>query len=321
VIDLDKSQIQQRFHLDLAAAAIRNAYIASAQNQVQAPPVTYLGFQDANGDCHVKTGHIAGTDAFIIKVATGFYDNPAKGLPSSNGLNLLFSALNGAPLATLRDEGWLTDMRTGLGGAIATCALSVDGFDKVLIVGTGLQCRHQARCLQALTPDRQLSFTIWGRAGAKAIEASEDLVSDGLVAKPATDLHAACRDAQVIITTTPAQSPLLERSWITPGTHITAVGADSPGKQELDTELTANADLLICDLEEQSLDHGEFRAAFSAGLISESNVSALGHVLSGENPGRLNSTQITIADLTGLAVQDAAISLVVLNAKPTGSQN
>jgi len=316
MIDLDKPQIQQRFDMDAAADAIRNAYIASATGQVQAPPVTYLGFDRNNGDCHVKTSHIAGTDAFVIKIATGFYDNPAKGLPSSNGLNILFSATNGAPLAILRDEGWLTDMRTGLGGAIASCALGADGFERVLIVGTGLQCRHQARCLQALVPDRKLSFTIWGRNAAKAATAAKELAADGMNVQVAPDLQAACQGAQIIVTTTPAQSPLIQRDWIAPGTHITAIGADSPGKQELATELTANADLLICDDAAQSLDHGEFRAARSADLIGAGGVTALGLILSGDHPGRTDNAQITIADLTGLAVQDAAISLAVLDGGP-----
>lgn len=313
VIDLDKSQIQQYFDFSTAAEAIKNAYIASAEGRVQAPPVTYLGFEEANGDCHVKTGHVAGSEGIVIKVATGFYDNPAKGLPSSNGLNLIFSAQTGAPLALLRDEGWLTDMRTGLGGALANRALAVDGFLRVLIVGAGLQCRFQARCLQALIPDRKLAFTIWARDAAKAQMASEDLCEKGLLAIHVTDLEPAALNAQVIITTTPSKIPLIQRGWVAPGTHITAVGADSPGKQELSTDLTAAADLLVCDLPTQSLHHGEFATAEAAGRIA-SDIVPLGAVLSGAHPGRRVDAQITIADLTGLAIQDAAISLAVLSA-------
>jgi len=298
VIDLNKSQIQARFNLTAAAQAIENAYVASAEGRVQAPPVTYLGFDAANGDCHVKTGHVLGTEGFVIKIATGFYDNPAKGLPSSNGLNLMFSATTGAPLAILRDEGWLTDMRTGLGGALASRALGIDGFE---------------RCLQALLPERKLTFTIWGRDAAKAEAAAGELGAEGLNATVAPDLETACRAAQVIITTTPAKTPLIARNWIAPGTHITAVGADSPGKQELATDLVTSADLLVCDLATQSLHHGEFATAEAEAGIAE-DVVALGSVLSGAHPGRADEAQITIADLTGLAVQDAAISLAVLHA-------
>ncbi|KKL45722.1 hypothetical protein LCGC14_2352780 [marine sediment metagenome] len=298
MIDLNKSQIQARFNLTAAAQAIENAYVASAEGRVQAPPVTYLGFDAANGDCHVKTGHVLGTEGFVIKIATGFYDNPAKGLPSSNGLNLMFSATTGAPLAILRDEGWLTDMRTGLGGALASRALGIDGFE---------------RCLQALLPERKLTFTIWGRDAAKAEAAAGELGAEGLNATVAPDLETACRAAQVIITTTPAKTPLIARNWIAPGTHITAVGADSPGKQELATDLVTSADLLVCDLATQSLHHGEFATAEAEAGIAE-DVVALGSVLSGAHPGRADEAQITIADLTGLAVQDAAISLAVLHA-------
>ena len=313
MIDLNKSQIEAHFDLSAAAAAIAEAYIASAEGRVQAPPVTYLGFDDHNGDCHVKTGHVAGAEGFVIKVATGFYDNPSKGLPSSNGLNLMLSATTGAPLAILRDEGWLTDMRTGLGGALATRALAVSGFTRVTLVGTGLQCRFQARCLQTLVPERPLAFTIWGRNTEKARAAAGELTAEGLQASPVTDLKDAVREAQVVITTTPAKTPLIARGWIAPGTHVTAVGADSPGKQELATDLVAAADLLVCDLAAQSLHHGEFATAAEAGLI-EGDPVALGSILSGAHPGRTAADQITIADLTGLAVQDAAISNAVLDA-------
>ena len=124
----------------------------------------------------------------------------------------------------------------------------------------------------------------------------------------APDLETACRAAQVIITTTPAKTPLIARNWIAPGTHITAVGADSPGKQELATDLVTSADLLVCDLAAQSLHHGEFATAEAEAGIAE-DVVALGSVLSGAHPGRADEAQITIADLTGLAVLSGAIGV------------
>ena len=314
MIELDKAQIQDLFDFPNAQDAVRDAYIAAAQGKVQAPPITYLGFPEAAGDCHVKSGHIAGDEAFVIKIATGFYNNPGKGLSSSNGMNLVFSAKTGAPLAILQDEGWLTDIRTGLGGALATQALAVDGFEDVLIVGTGLQARHQAQCLQQMIPDRQLNFVIWGRDSEKAGTTAGDLRAMGYKAIATVDLPDACKVAQVIITTTPAQTPVIEKDWISPGTHITAIGADCPGKQELDVELTAGADLLVCDSPEQSLDHGEFQTLHKAGQLSEGDVVTLGHVLSQDHLGRQSQADITIADLTGLAAQDIAISLSVLRA-------
>lgn len=311
MIDLGKAQIQELFDFDIAAVSIHAAYAACAAAQVQTPPVAQLAFAQANGDCCVKTGYVNGDEGFVVKVSTGFYDNPQRGLASSNGMNLVFCAQTGVPLAILRDEGWLTDIRTGIGGALATKALAQPGFHQVLIVGTGLQARHQAQCLAQLMPECGLRFVIWGRDQDKAQATAQDLQDSGLPAQAASDLAQACGQAQAIITCTPSKAPLIDAAWIRPGTHITAVGADCLGKQELATELLSAADLLICDDPDQSLHHGEFQH-----LPAQSRVVVLGDILRGQHPGRSSDQQVTIADLTGLAVQDAAVSLSVLRAVP-----
>ncbi len=223
-------------------------------------------------------------------------------------MNIVFSAKTGAPVAFLQDEGWLTDIRTGIGGALATQALAVEGFERVLIVDTGLQARHQAKCLQQLILDRPLSFLIWGRCPDKAKAAADDLTAMGLKAERVEDLPSASKTAQVIITTTPSESFLIANDWVQPGTHISAIGADCPGKQELEADLIARADLLVCDSPEQCLDHGEFQTLSKTGLLTEADVTTLGNILSGAHLGRQSTDQITIADLTGLAAQDIAIS-------------
>ena len=108
MLDLDKPQIMALFDFETAVQRIHNAYVASAQGNVQTGEVVHLTFSEANGDCHVKSGYIAGTASYVVKIASGFYDNPAKGLPSSSGMMLAFSAATGETLAILRDEGWLT---------------------------------------------------------------------------------------------------------------------------------------------------------------------------------------------------------------------
>lgn len=170
MIDLNKDQIQELFDFSIASEAIKNAFIASAKNHTQTPAIAQLTFPEPQGECCVKTGFIEGTEGFVVKVSTGFYRNPDNGLPSSNGMNLVFCAQTGAPLAILRDEGWLTDIRTGLGGALATKALAKSGFGTVLVIGTGLQARHQARCLQQLTPDRSLSLKYGEETPPKLIQ-------------------------------------------------------------------------------------------------------------------------------------------------------
>mgnify|MGYP001164163349 FL=1 len=310
MIDINKDEIIANFDFDAAVSAIRDGYIASSKQAVTLPPVGHIEFPRSNGDCHIKAGHIHGQSLFVIKIATGFYDNPNQGLPSSNGMMVAFSAQNGEPVAVLKDEGWLTDMRTGIGGALANLALSRLGARRVLILGAGLQCLFQAECLERLSKER-LEYRVWARSLQKAEDAVQQLTQLNLNARTEKNLEEAVRNAEIIITTTPSTKPLFPADWVGLGTHITAIGADSPGKQELDTSLVLNADLAVCDLIRQSLDHGEFQHANVSGKLS--NVVELGQILGQDHSGRPSQAAITIADLTGIAPQDIAITSAVLN--------
>ena len=314
--DLNKAQIMELFQFDGAARVISEAYVASSSGHVQTGDVVHLSFPESNGDCHVKSGHILHTDTYVIKIASGFYDNPSKGLPSSNGMMLAFSATSGEPVAILRDEGWLTDMRTGLGGAIATKALANEDAEKVLIIGSGIQARFQAKCLASLMPSRSFNFNIWGRNEDAVKVLVEELRGQSLNADVAKNLDEQVSLADIIITTTPATSALFGDNLVKPGTHITAIGADTHGKQELPTSLIESASLLVCDIMSQSLNHGEFQ------IINDTNLSQkvleLGNILSNSCAGRTSDNDITIADLTGIAAQDIAITSGIIDAAAFG---
>lgn len=310
--DLSKAQIMELFQFDGAARVISEAYVASSSGHVQTGDVVHLSFPESNGDCHVKSGHILHTDTYVIKIASGFYDNPSKGLPSSNGMMLAFSATTGEPTAILRDEGWLTDMRTGIGGAIATKALAAKNAKKVLIIGSGIQAKFQAKCLASLMPERSFNFNIWGRNENAVTVLVEELRSHNLNADVATNLDEEVSHADIIITTTPATSFLFGDNLVRPGTHVTAIGADTHGKQELPTSLIESASLLVCDMMSQSLNHGEFQ------VINDTNLSQkvleLGAILSTSCAGRTSDNDITIVDLTGIAAQDIAITRGIIDA-------
>lgn len=320
MIQLSRAEIEHLVTVDEGAvAAVRDAYVAITDGRGNVPPVGHIAFPATNGDCHIKYGHIAGDPIFAVKIAAGFYDNPAKGLPSSTGIILAISAETGEVRAILNDEGYLTDLRTGIGGAVATLALARADAGNVLIVGTGIQARYQSRALAALA-GRPLSFRIWGRSPEKTAAIVAELAQDGLDAAPAADLEAACRAADIIVTTTPSTEPLVRSDWVRPGTHITAMGADGPGKQELETALVARADIRASDMKTQSLGHGEFSHACSAGLIGRDDCIELGAVLAGTTAGRRAAEDITIADLTGVATQDIAMARTVLE-RATATQH
>ncbi|MBM2712913.1 ornithine cyclodeaminase family protein [Mesorhizobium caraganae] len=316
MIQLSRSEIQALVSIDSGAIeAIRDAYVAVTDGRGNVPPVGYLGFPDSNGDCHIKYGYITGDPVFVVKIAAGFYDNPAKGLPSSNGIIVAISATTGQIVATLNDEGWLTDLRTGIGGAVATFAVCREDADQFLIVGTGTQARFQARAIASLA-SRPITISVWGRSRAKAEELKANLKEYGADVAVVDDLEVASRVADVIVTTTPSSQPLIMSDWVRAGTHLTAMGADSPGKQELDRKLVARANCLVVDIARQCLEHGEFAGAFADGLIKADDCTPLGAILSGKVVARRNPTDITIADLTGVATQDIAIARTVLERIP-----
>lgn len=313
MLDLSRAEIEAAVDLDRAFIALEEGFKAAAAGQVQMPPVGYLGFPAYNGDCHIKFGHIAGDSVFVVKIATGFYDNPAKGLPTTSGMMIALSAGTGAVVAILRDEGWLTDLRTALAGAIATRAGMRADARRIGIVGAGTQARFQIRAAAHLLREREPTFAVWARSPEKLEALRRDLEGEGIAVEPVTELEALCAQSDALITVTPAAAPIIRDDWIRPGMHITALGADAPGKQELDSALVALADTRIADSLEQSLDHGEFAAAAKVGLIDAGDCVELGAVLAGDVPARGSNDDITIADLTGIAVQDIAIARVVLD--------
>ncbi len=316
MISLYKSDLQALRILPVALEEMREAYIAISDGRANLPPVGYLQMRAQNADCHVKFGHVSGHELFVVKVATGFYDNPKNGLSASNGAMLALSAETGALIAVLCDEGWLTDLRTGVGGALVTLQLCRQDSRHFGIVGTGTQARQQIQCLHDLTKT-PISFAVWGRNTRNARALSLDFARQSIEVVVEENLEALCRRSDVLITTTPSRNPIVRAEWIRPGTHITAIGADAPGKQELDSEIFKRVSCVAVDSLEQCIDHGEISAAVAQGHLDPRRCIQIGCILSGQSVGRLSDNDITVADLTGVATQDigivrAALSLIDL---------
>ncbi len=314
---IGKAEILKHVNVRAVLDDIENGFKAFAAGNAQVAPVTHLGFDAANGECHIKCAHVAGDDVFTVKLATGFYDNPAKGLPSSNGFMAVISAVNGTPLAILQDEGVLTDLRTALAGAIATRLGARKSAKTVGIIGNGIQAHLQAKLICELLGYK--SVVVWGRTTKKAAALVERLSNElpavsVAQAQTAEDL---CKQADVIVTTTPSREPLIQADWVRPGTHIVAVGADSPGKQEIDAQLFAKASQVFVDSPSQCVEHGETANAIQAGTITEEGLTPLGTALS-NGPAARSEDDITIADLTGVAVQDTAIAKSVWSSVERG---
>ena len=310
---LDESALRAAVTPERAVAVVRDAFRADGESRTHVPAVINLEIPSARGEFHVKTAYIDGVPHVAVKIASGFYDNPSKGLPSGSGLIALFDASTGMPAALLLDNGFLTDIRTGAAGAIAADYLARQAITTVGMIGSGVQARHQARCLRAVRTFTRI--IAWSPTRARLDAYLAEMAMDGYDVTAAATIEEVCSDADVLITTTPSREPLVKAAWLKPGVHVNAVGADSPGKRELDPECLVNADLVVVDRYLQCAAFGELKHALDAALLSRHDVHGeLGEIVVGRKPGRTSNTQITIADLTGVGFQDTAIASAAFSA-------
>ena len=290
--------------------AIEDGFAAYSEGRAVVPPVGELLLD--KGEVHIKYGYIKGEDYYVIKIASGFYGNPALGLPSGNGAMLLYRQDTGEAACVLFDEGYLTDVRTAVAGAIAAKYLAPRNVERIGIVGTGTQARLQLRHLGAVTECRKV--LAWGRGDEPLARYRDEMSREGYDVKTTSNASDVLDECNLVVTTTPAQEPLLAAAGLRPGTHITAVGSDTPQKQELDAAILSRADVVVADSIEQCLVRGEIHRALEAGSIDRGDVVELGDVIAGRTPGRTSEDQITVADLTGVAVQDIKIAEAVFQA-------
>ena len=270
-----------------------------------------LQLNDPNhrGECHIKYGHLKGSDTFVIKIASGFFDNPKAGLSASSGMMLVFSAKTGIPACVLDDKGWLTNARTAAAGALAAQAGAPSNITSLGIIGTGEQAELQARWACKLLGIE--SITVYGRTASHVSDYVERMKQGSLSVAVAPDIPGLLRSCNLVITTTPSESPLIMAEDVQPGTHIVAMGTDNPGKQELDACLFTRAAVIMVDDHNQCVHHGDLGHAVRSGLVSDDVDIALGTVLAGEKPGRTSDDDITIVDLTGIAAEDLAVAELV----------
>lgn len=304
---LYEKEIRQAVTEDEAINAIERAFADYAQGKAIVPGIISLN-PKANADVHLKGAYIKGSEFFAFKVASGFYDNPSKGLPAGSGMMLLFNADTGFPVCLLFDNAYLTDLRTGAAGGVAAKYLAPQKINQVGIIGSGNQGRFQ---LRALTKIRAFSkVKIWG-IPPESIDQYINDMQPSIEAKieRASTVQEAAEGSDLIITATPSKKPLVKSEWVKQGTHITAVGSDEPLKQELEASLLGKANKVVADSLSQCVERGEIHHAVEEKILTPEKVYAeLGEVVIAKKPGREKSEEITICDLTGVGIQDVAIA-------------
>ena len=287
---------------------VERGYRWLQEREISMPPVFHIEV-DPQSAVDVKGAYVAGLDHFALKMASGFNDNPAKGLASSSSVILVLSAQTGFCEVVFADNGYLMNLRTALAGAVAAAHFAKADISTVGIVGTGVQARAQLRALELVRDfDRVL---VWGRDRDKTAACASDMQSITRAQIEAThDLKSLVSLSDVLVTTTPSTEGLVKADWVREGTHITAMGSDLPGKQELSTRVLQKADRIICDSISQCQIGGELQHLSPEALRSPPvEMSA---VLCGLATGRATDQDITICDMTGLGVLDTAISVAAL---------
>lgn len=286
---------------------LAEGFIKLSAGEVRQPPIMRIDIPEHHGEVDIKSAYIAGLTSFAVKLSSGFFENYRRGLPSASGLMILVSAETGVPQALLLDNGYLTDLRTALAGALAADTLANRTLRAVGVLGAGAQARFQLRALRLVRDFSEVY--VWSRDGARADRYAAELGNE--LGLPVTALGTAGEVAQrsdLVVTTTPATTPLLGPDDLHPGLHITAVGSDAESKGELEPGLLTAADLVVCDSRAQSARLGELRAALETGAVKQEDAAELGEVLAGNRAGRQNASQVSVCDLTGTGMQDTVIA-------------
>jgi len=295
-----------------AIDAVRVAYSAYAKGRVQMPAVQHLDVQKYNGEVDIKSGFVEDFRLIGTKIASGFYDNVKKGLPPGIAIIVLLDLETSIPLAIM-DGSHITAYRTGAAGAVAASVLAKKSSTHVGVLGAGTQGRMQLIALKELFDIEHAK--VWD-IEPNMVRRYVDEMSNAL----SIDIQAVDRpeklvaDADILVTATPSRKALIPVSVVHDGLHINAIGADGPGKQELDPQIMVRASKIVVDSLSQCIHIGEIQHAIRQGLIRKDDVHAeIGEILNGDKLGRENDSELTVFDATGISAQDIAAAKMVLD--------
>ncbi|EBA06452.1 ornithine cyclodeaminase family protein [Sagittula stellata] len=307
---LTKEDVRDLIEMPAVIEAVEAAFRAYSSDEVDQPSYMGIHLSTEGAEIDFKAGYHRSGELVSLKASSGgFRDNLARfGLPNGMGTVLLFDGQSGA-LTCVMDGSLLTGFRTGAAGAVSVRALARPDARRLAAIGTGNQARMQIRAIREVMQIDAIHA--WGRshAGAEAF-ATEIEATFGIPVTVEASAELAVAQADVVVTTTRASGVALRAGCLRPGTHVVAIGADQPGKQELDPELFRDARIVV-DAAVQCAEKGELQHALKAGIVDGAHAE-IGEVLLGRKPGRESVEQITLFDSTGMAIQDNTTAAAIL---------
>jgi len=306
---LTRKDVSQLLTLNDCVLAVEQAFRLQGEGRAPAPGV--LGVHAQGGGFHIKVGTLPlGRNYFAAKANANFPGNPTRGLPTIQGVVLLFDADNGQVLAAM-DSMEITTLRTGAATAVAAKYLARKDARTAMICGCGNQGRVQLRAISHAFPVEKVF--VWDVQKDAAERFAQAMAAElGIAVTPVDDLPAALRQSDICVTCTPAKKFFIHEKDVPPGMFIAAVGADNEDKQELDPALLGPKNKIVADVLAQCATIGDLHHALTAGTTTVSGVYAeLGEIVCGKKPGRTSAEEVTIFDSTGMALQDVASAAMV----------
>jgi alanine dehydrogenase len=308
---LTDEEVEKLLSMDEVMKAVEQAFVEKSLGRVQMPSKVYLFYHKYNGDLRVMPSYIESYDISSVKIVNSHPENRVKyNLPTVMAVVVLVDPRSGFPLAIMGGKT-LTDIRTGAAGGIAAKYLARRDSRTLGLVGAGAQARTQLAALLEVYGGFN-EVRVWGlheSAGKFTVE-MRFKYGDRCTIIPVKTVKEAVEDADIVVTTTPSRKPLVMEDMVSPGMHLNCIGADAPGKEELDPAILKKAKIVVDDFA-QAAHGGEINVPLSRGLISMEDVWAeIGEIIAGLKNGRENPDEITIFSSTGLAVQDAVAAKI-----------
>ena len=304
---LTEKEVKQLLSMQEVMEAVELAFAEKGLKRVVMPPKLYLFFKRYNGDLRTMPSYLEGLEVSAVKVVSVHPDNRTKyDLPTVMATIILIDPKNGTSIAVM-DGTWITDIRTGASGGVAAKYLARKDSKVVGLVGAGAQSRTQLMALSTLY-GRLEEVRVWSRTKEMREKFIEEMkpfcVNVGQVV-PVEMVENAVRGADIVVTTTPSRVPIVSNDWISPGMHINCIGADAPGKQELDPAILKRAKIIVDDWE-QAFHSGEINVPLTEGIIKQEGVwGEIGEIVAGLKKGRESADEVTVFTATGLAIEDA----------------
>jgi len=308
---LDKRDVFRLVRIKDSIKAVESAFREYAKAKVLMPPKIYLHLDKHGGDFRAMPAYVEKLGKCVLKWVNVHPRNKVFGLPAVMAINILSDPANGFPLCIM-DATYATSLRTGAAGAVAAKYLARKDSKIVGLIGCGVQAKTQLKALKELFDISEAR--VWGCKRSHIRNFIKDMKGAGLDLIRAKSIKECLKGSDIVVTTTPSRKPLVKLSWLKPGTHINAIGADARGKQELEPIILKKAKVVV-DAWEQAAHSGEINVPLRNKLISRKDIFAdIGEVAIGKRKGRTDSCEITVFDSTGLAIQDVAIANLIYKA-------